>query len=57
MHIFNAVFRKVGLSPTFLVAEYPESECLSRKMLIDDSYLSLECGFFVGMVVVVNECY
>jgi hypothetical protein len=47
MHVLHAVFCKIGLSPTFLVAKYPESECFSGKILVDDSYLSLECGGFV----------
>jgi hypothetical protein len=47
MHILHAVFCKIGLSPTFVVADYPESECISGKVLVDDGYLSLECGGFV----------
>jgi hypothetical protein len=50
------VFCKIGVSPTFLVAKYPESECFPGKILVDNSYLRLEGGGFVYMVVVVNEC-
>lgn len=53
MHVLHAVFCKIGVSPTPLVAECPESECFSGKIPVDDS---LECGGFVWMVMVINEC-
>jgi len=39
IHVLHAVFFKTGLSPTFLFAKYPESECFSGNILVDDSFL------------------
>jgi len=44
MHVLHAVFCKIDLSPILLVAECPESECFSGKILLDEN---LECGGFV----------
>jgi len=39
-----AMFFKIDVSPTLLVAECPESECFSGRILVNDS---LECDGFV----------